>query len=42
MDDWDDWDELCDDHWDDDGGEMPSDVQDIKPAAMKSKKKKKK
>lgn len=40
--DWDDWDELCEDHWDDDGDEMPSDVQDIKPAAMKSKKKKKK
>ena len=36
------WDELADDHWDDDGGEMLSDVQDFKAAAMKAGKKKKK
>jgi len=36
------WDEIAEDHWDDDGDEMPSDLQDFKPAAkMKIKKKKK-
>lgn len=36
------WDDLAEDHWDDDGDEMPSDVQDLKPAAtIKAKKKKK-
>lgn len=35
------WDAIAEDHWDDDGYEMLSDVQDFKPAAkMKSKKKK--
>lgn len=41
-DDWSGWDKLCEDHWDDDDDEMLSDIQDIKPAAMKYKKKKKK
>jgi len=37
------WDELAEDHWDDDGDEMLSDLQEFKPAAaMKAKKKKKK
>ena len=36
------WDELAEDHWDDDGDEMLSDLQEFKPvAAMKAKKKKK-
>jgi hypothetical protein len=36
------WDELAEDHWDDDGDEMSSDLQEFKPAAaMKAKKKKK-
>jgi len=36
------WDEIAEDRWDDDGDEMPSDLQDFKPAAkMKAKKKKK-
>ena len=39
----DEWDKLAEDHWDDDGDEMESDLQEFKPAAgMKSKKKKKK
>lgn len=43
RDDDDDWDSIADDHWDDDGEEMLSDIQDFKPAAaMKAKKKKKK
>ena len=37
------WDKLAEDHWDDDGDEMLSDLQEFKPAAkMKAKKKKKK
>lgn len=52
-DDDDGWDELAEDHWDDDGNEMASDVQDMRDeydfsnarpgpvAAMKAKKKKK-
>jgi hypothetical protein len=35
------WDDIAEDHLDDNGDEMPSDIQDIKPAAMKAKKKKK-
>jgi hypothetical protein len=36
------WDELAEDHWDDDGDEMSSDLQEFNPApAMKTKKKKK-
>jgi hypothetical protein len=39
----DEWDKLAEDHWDDDGDEMLSDLQEFKPApAMKAKKKKKK
>jgi len=41
-DEFDSWDELAEDHWDDDGDEMLSDLQEFKSAAkMKSKKKKK-
>jgi hypothetical protein len=36
------WDEIAEDHWDDDGDEMPSDLQDFKPAAAMTIKKKKK
>lgn len=43
LDSLDEWDDICQDHWDDDGDEMLSDIQDFKPAAaMKAKKKKKK
>lgn len=36
------WDDIAEDHWDDDGDEMSSDLLDLKPAAaMKAKKKKK-
>ena len=39
----DEWDKLAEDHWDDDGDEMESDLQELKSAAaMKSNKKKKK
>jgi hypothetical protein len=39
----DEWDKLAEDHWDDDGDEMLSDLQEFKPAAvMKAKKKSKK
>jgi hypothetical protein len=35
------WDEICEDHWDDDGDEMASDMFEVEPAAkMKSAKKK--
>jgi hypothetical protein len=35
------WDKIAEDHWDDDGDEMLSDLQELKPAAaMKAKKKK--
>jgi hypothetical protein len=38
-----DWDEIAEDHGEDDGDEMESDLQDLRPAAkMKAKKKKKK
>jgi hypothetical protein len=38
----DEWDKLTEDHWDDDGDEMLSDLQEFKPEAkMKAKKKKK-
>jgi hypothetical protein len=38
----DEWDKLAEDHWGDDGDEMLSDLQELKPAtAMKAKKKKK-
>jgi hypothetical protein len=38
-----DWDEIAEDHGEDDGDEMESDLQDLKPAAkMKAKKRKKK
>jgi hypothetical protein len=35
------WDDIAEAHLDDNGDEMPSDIQDIKPAAMKAKKKRK-
>jgi hypothetical protein len=35
------WDDIAEDHWDDDGDEMSSDIQDLEPVKTKEKKKKK-